>query len=104
MAPVASTYDAMRQNLINRAGATRNPAGLIAGEDRAAREKGTALSTAASGAEMNALELGDKRRQAALTALGNAYGINQQTMARLLGGMPGQASQGSSSSFGLKLA
>jgi hypothetical protein len=101
MAPVANTYDALRANLARRAATSRNPAGLIAGENQAARQRGEALSTAANGAEMKALQLGDQRRQAALAALGSLYGINQATMSKLLGGIPENVTVSSGRGFNI---
>lgn len=50
------------------------------------------MSDSAMKAEQEALQIEDQRRQDALKAMGQLYGINMDAMGRLLGGMLGQQS------------
>jgi hypothetical protein len=93
-APQASAFSAAAENAAQRAGHTCNPAGLLETDEQLARGKGQAMSDSAMKAEQEALAVQDQRRQDALRNLGQLYGINMQTLGRLIGGMPGQQSPG----------
>jgi hypothetical protein len=99
MQPAASAFDAARANAAQRAARTRNPAGLLESEEQLAQKAGEGASTAAENALVQGMNIAQQRRNAAAMQLGQMYGISEEAMARLLGGLP----SGQSSGFGFHL-
>jgi hypothetical protein len=103
MQPISSSYDAAALNAAQRAARTRNPAGLLSLDESLAQKKGEGLSGAAENALLAGTKTADTRRQQALQSLGQLYGIDQETLSRLLSGQQGTSSS-SSWGGGFKLA
>ena len=83
--PIAQQGAAARTGIINRAAATHNDAGMIAGEDAAARTSGQNQSTAALGVQNNAGQVALQQRMQALQGLGGLYGTASSGASSLYG-------------------
>jgi hypothetical protein len=99
MQPEASAFDAAGNQISQTAARTRNPAGLLESEEQLAQKKGEALSGAAENALLSGMKIGDTRRSDALKLLAQQYGIDLDTLSRLLSGQNSK-----SSGFGLSVS
>lgn len=85
MGPLSGTFDRMREAATNRVERTRNAAGFGELEDELARSQGRQEAELGGELEKSFADEAERRRETGLTGLSRMYGIDEDTMAKLLG-------------------
>jgi hypothetical protein len=86
---INANFDAAKTGGMQRVAATKNAAGIGGEEEALARDRGEAMGANASGNQIAFAQQAKTDQSNALKDLGQQYGIDQETMAKLYGLGPG---------------